>query len=138
MFVSSFLSTDETPHLRLNRLHRYERQVFHQSHFLLNKWFGVSYSTQHAVKAGHGLNPRPDLIPSREDALACFLIAELGLVSHQRLKASFELFRDIDHERRPHVVVERGVNDLEGPVRKKSRSAGILPAVLRASRPRRR
>src|ERR1700736_4437829 len=134
MFVSSFLSTDETTHLRLNPLHRNERQVFHQSHSLLNKWFGVSYSTQHSVKAGHGLNPRPDFIPSGEDALACFLIAELGLVSHQCLKASFELFRDIDHERRPPVVVERGVNDLEGPVRTQSRSAGTLPGALRASR----
>src|SRR4029077_7986709 len=113
MVASSSLSTDETPHLRLSRFHRNDRQVFHQSHFLLNKWFGVSYSTQHAVKAGHGLNPRPDLIPSGEDVLACFLIAELGLVSHQCLKASFELVRDIDHERRPHIVVECGVNDLE-------------------------
>ena len=53
---------------RLKRLHWNQRQVLHQSNFLLNKWLGISHPTQHAVKAGHSLNPRTDIVPGREDS----------------------------------------------------------------------
>ena len=64
--------------------------------------------------AGHGIEASTNFVMGREDVLTSFLIAELGFVGHQGGEFSVELFGDVDDERGSNVVVERGIDDLEG------------------------
>src|SRR5215467_5787025 len=73
-------------------------------------------AAQHAVKAGYGINACPNLLMGREEVLAGFLITELRFVSKNRGKLAFKLVADVDHETRPDIVIERCVNDFEGPM----------------------
>src|SRR6516164_8347772 len=53
---------------------------------------------------------------SREVLAALRLVAELLLVGIDGFQLSFELRGDVNDERRPHVIVERCVDDFERPV----------------------
>src|ERR1700675_1908684 len=125
----------ELGRVMLYGLDRNGQQIVDQADFFLQEWLGVGHATEHSVEARHGFNPRVDFVVGREEIFACLLIAELGFVSENGGELSLKLLADVDHKRRPYVVIQRSVNDLERAMRWKERSAGILPAVLRASRP---
>ena len=105
------------------------QQIVDQADFFLQEWLGIGDAAEHAVEARHGLDARVDLVMGREQVFARILIAELRFVSQDGRELSFKLFADVDDKRRPNVVIKRSVNDLEGTMRSKGSSAGILPAV---------
>src|SRR5258708_40061952 len=115
-----------------DRFHRNGKQIVHQSDFLLQKRFGIGHAAEHAVIPRHRVHARANLVVSREEILACFLIAELRLVSQDGGEFLLELPADVNHKRRTTIVIERGVDDFEGPVWSKFRSAGILARVQSA------
>src|SRR5260370_26226611 len=119
----------------LNGFDRNGQQVLDQAHFLLQEGFGVGHAPEHAVKTRHGFHSGANLSLGREEILARLLVTELRLVREDRCELSLKLLADVHHKRRPNVVVERGVNNLERTMWGKRRSAGIWPAVLSASRP---
>src|SRR5258708_5786190 len=98
----------------LNGLDGNGQQIVDQANFFLQEWFRVRDTAEHAAEAGHGIEASTNFVMGREDVLTSFLIAELGFVGHQGGEFSVELFGDVDDERGSNVVVERGIDDLEG------------------------
>ena len=111
----------------LNGFDRNRQEVIDQADLFLMERLAVGYTSEHAVEASHGLHPGADFLLRREDVLARFLIAELGLVSEDGSELLLKLIADVDDERWPNIVVERSVDDLKRPVG--NSSAGLRPAV---------
>src|SRR5215471_1305802 len=114
--------------LVLDRFDRYRRHVFDQSDLFLNKRLPIFHAGHHAEIACHGGYAIPDLGVSREVAAARLLIRELRFVGVDGFEARLKLCGNVHHERRADVVVKRGVNDLEGAMRR-LRARGLLARV---------
>src|SRR5438105_11574851 len=102
---------------RSNRFHRNRRQVFDQPHFLLQEGLAVFHADKHAVKARHGFHAAANVGLGREVGPTGFLVGELRFVGIDGFQPLFKLRSDIHNEARPDVVVKRGVNDFEWPIR---------------------
>jgi len=89
------------------------QQIVDQPDFFLQEWFGVGDATEHSVEARHSFNPRVDFVVGREEIFAGLLVAELGFVSQDGCELPLKLLADVDHKRRPYVVIQRSVNNLE-------------------------
>src|SRR5215831_3183554 len=101
----------------LNGFDGNRHQIVNKTYFFLKEWLSVRDAAKHSVESSHGVDPGANLVRGREEVLAGILIAELRLVGEDRGELRLELITDVDHECRPDIVVERGVDDLEGTVR---------------------
>ena len=77
----------------------------------------------------HGSDSLANLSVSREVLAARGLVGVLLFVGKDRFELGLELGRDVDNEGWAHVVVERGVDDLEGTVRCKVAQAMYFEGV---------
>lgn len=60
---------------------------------------------------------------SRENSLTRLLISELRCIRDRSLQPRFEQIGDVHQKCGPHIVVERRVDDLEGPMHGNSATA---------------
>src|SRR5438552_4763657 len=101
---------------RSDRFDGNRQQVLHQPDLFLQERFGVSNAAEHTVETRHGIHALANFIVSREQVLTRLLIAELRFVSHDGRKLPLKLVADIYYKRWPHVVVQRGIENLERPM----------------------
>ena len=73
------------------------------------------------VERCHGFEALADFFLQGEVGGTGLLVFILRLVGHQGLKAPLEVVGDVHDEGWANVVVERGVNDLEGTMRREFR-----------------
>ena len=93
------------------------QQIVHQADFFLQERLSVGYAAEHSVEARHGLDAGANLVMGREQIFARILIAELRFVGQNGRELPLKLFADVDDKRRPNVVIERRVDDLEWAMR---------------------
>src|SRR5439155_20021638 len=101
----------------LNGFDRNGQQVLDEADFFSQEGFRVGHAAEHAVKARHGIDAGSNFVMGREEILAGLLIAELRLVGQDGSKLPLELVTDFDDKRRPNVVIERRVDNLERTMR---------------------
>src|SRR5580692_10283315 len=95
----------------------------------------MGHAPKATVETRHRLHPGANFVMGREQVFSGILIGELRFVGQDRGELALKLFADVDDKRGTNVVVKRGVNDLEGTMRRKGSSAGVPPAVQGASHP---
>src|SRR6516162_4120560 len=101
----------------LDRLDRYQPQVFYQSNLFLEERFAVFHARQHAIEVGHGGDAFTNLSVGREIIVARRLIAELLFVGVDGFEFGLEFVGDVHDKCRANVEVERSVDDLEWAMR---------------------
>src|SRR5512141_122542 len=93
------------------------QQVIHQANLFLQERLGMCDSSEHSVEASHAVDPCPNFFVGGKQVFPSVLITELRLVGKNGSELGLKLFADVHDECGANVVVERGVNDFEGPVR---------------------